>query len=232
MSFQCVRSRWAQLSGLTSGPRSSLINKSPQRILLRPSHRELQTSVNQIKRGTVLDFRNKLWIVNNMTHHSQGRGGAHYKLDLREVLGGGKLLERFNAGTMVETVDLQVKQLKFMYADHELHLLDPVDYEEHVVPMSLFSAGDKGLPFLKDSMELKVEYYENTPVIIKMPERATYEVVNTAPPASSGASDSKGTAFKDAELETGARVLVPEFVTIGDKIVVDLLEHKYVTRAR
>jgi hypothetical protein len=57
-------------------------------------------------------------------------------------------------------------------------------------------------------------------------------VAETAPPASSSINESKNMGFKPAKLENGATVSVPEFVQTDDKIIVSLLDHKYVSRAQ
>ncbi|KAJ3010330.1 hypothetical protein HKX48_007453 [Thoreauomyces humboldtii] len=192
----------------------------------------LQTSVNTVKRGAVLEHKDKIWVVSGITHHTQGRGGAHYKFDLRSVLGTGRIQDRFNSGSLVEVLELDAKELHFLYVDHELHLIDPETFEEHVFPLNIFNGGDKAIPFLRDAMPLSVLFHESRPVVVKMPERGTFNVVNCPPAASSGTNESKGTTFKDAELDTGAHVQVPEFVNVGDDIIVDLVEHKYVSRSR
>ncbi|TPX64385.1 hypothetical protein SpCBS45565_g05931 [Spizellomyces sp. 'palustris'] len=209
-----------------------------RRRLLNPfaphiSRRYLQVPVNQVKRGAVIELRDRIWVVNTYTHHTQGRGGAHYKFDLRDVTGSGKTLERFNSGQTVEVVELDTKELQFLYLDdQELHLLDNDTFEEHAFPLGIFNGGDKAIPFLQDGMRIEVDFHETKPVVVKMPERGTYTVIDTPPVASSGTNESKGTMFKNATLDSGAHVMVPEFVNIGDKIVVDLGEYRYVTRAK
>ncbi|KAJ3179735.1 hypothetical protein HDU85_004734 [Gaertneriomyces sp. JEL0708] len=188
--------------------------------------------VNQIKRGTAIDFRGKIWVIHSYSHHSQGRGGAHYKLDLRDLVGNGKLTERFNSGSNVEVVELETKTYQFLYTDTEIHLLDPTTFETHAFPLSIINAGEKVIPFLQDSMELRVDSHESTPVVIKVPERGTYTVVECDPSPSTATNEGKGTSFKQAKLDVGAHVQVPEFVNLGDKVVVDLLDQRYVSRAK
>lgn len=69
--------------------------------LLAP-RRYLQIDINSVKRGAFVRLRDKIWAVEESTHHKQGRGGAHYKLHLRDVVRGGKAQERFNSGQAVE----------------------------------------------------------------------------------------------------------------------------------
>ncbi|KAJ3163532.1 hypothetical protein HDU86_000113 [Geranomyces michiganensis] len=196
-------------------------------------HRDIQTAVNTVKKNAIVSHRDRIWLVHGITHHTKGRGGAHYKFELREVVGGGKLLERFNSGSFVEVLELETKELQYLYHAEDLHLIDPETYEEHVLPMSRFTGGDKAIPFLRPSNTLRVDFHAAQPLVARMPDRGTYKIVSTAPAASSGTNQSsKGTNYKEAELETGARIMVPEFVGVGEDVVVDLVEYEYVSRAK
>jgi elongation factor P len=66
------------------------------------------------------------------------------------------------------------------------------------------------------------------PIAVKLPLQAVYQVKEAHATA---AQASKGTLFKNAELENGIKVQVPDFVNIGDKVVVDTETGKYVKRA-
>jgi elongation factor P len=85
------------------------------------SKRAFQLPVNQIKKGDVISFRGKMYYINHYMQHSQGnslkdhpigRGGSHYKVELKDVISGSKANERFNAGTMLEGVVLQERKVQ------------------------------------------------------------------------------------------------------------------------
>ena len=97
--------------------------------------------------------------------------------------------------------------------------------------LSWTTGGEKTVPFLLDQMQLRVRYHEKTPIRAHCPDRAVYTVTETAPPASSSINESKNMGFKPAKLENGATVSVPDFVQNEDKVIVSLLDHKYVSRA-
>lgn len=100
--------------------------------------RAYQLPVNQLKRGECIRHKNKLWVIVSFTHHSQGRGGSHYKLELRDIISGSKGLERFNAGTTLEGVDLTERKLQFLYSDQDrMHALDTESLEEFEFPLDI-----------------------------------------------------------------------------------------------
>ncbi|KAJ3296137.1 hypothetical protein HK104_001945 [Borealophlyctis nickersoniae] len=79
---------------------------------------------------------------------------------------------------------------------------------------------------------MTVSFYDGKPVLVKVPERIVYEVTETIMASGSGSSDSKQVAYKPATLDCGAVVSVPEFINVGDKIYVDIMEQKYISRVR
>jgi elongation factor P len=73
-------------------------------------------------------------------HHTKGRGGGHYKLDLRDLKTGARVNERFNTGIYIETVQKTMRPMQFLYQDEELHLLDPDTFEEMTLPVNWVSS--------------------------------------------------------------------------------------------
>ncbi|KAF9993584.1 hypothetical protein BGZ65_010858 [Modicella reniformis] len=120
-----------------------------------------------------------------------------------------RLLIRSFGGAM-EQICSRVKPAKSMlYPDKQIQLLMP-DMSVH---LSMFQPDPEVL---------------GKPIAVKLPAQAVYQVKETQV---SAAQASKGTLFKNADLENGIKVQVPEFINIGDKVVVDTETGKYVKRA-
>ncbi|KAJ3130381.1 hypothetical protein HK098_002610 [Nowakowskiella sp. JEL0407] len=188
--------------------------------------------VTTVKKGQIIDHKSALWVVMDRYHVTQGRSGAIYKLDLKDIKDGNKFTERFGPSQSVEGVDLESKTFQFLYANNNnLHLLDEETFEEHVFPFRMLDAGDKCVPFLLTNMPIKVLFHESSPILVAVPKQETYEVLESPPPPSSATNDSKGTSFKSVVLENNISIQVPDFVKTGDKIVVDLLDQKYLRKA-
>jgi elongation factor P len=95
--------------------------------------RGIKTEINQIKRGMVLELNGKLYSILSSTQRSQGRGGSHYKLELKDLKSGSKAFERVNSGQFLETVELQQREFQFMYADENIHVIDQESFEEVIL---------------------------------------------------------------------------------------------------
>jgi elongation factor P len=121
-----------------------------------------------------------------------------------------------------------------MYADEEkMHLIDQKTLEEFECPLDIANAGKSALSLLNDQCSISVKFHGELPLLAKLPERATFEIQETSPAISASSSESKSAAFKPALLkDSDVMIQVPDFINIGEKIVVDLNELKYIQRAK
>ena len=82
--------------------------------------------------------------------------------------------------------------------------------------------------FLQDGMMVTVEMHEETPLGIQLPQNVTLEITETEPVVK---GQTAANSFKPAILENGVKVMVPPFVSTGQKIVVSTEDVTYVRRA-
>ena len=87
--------------------------------------------------------------------------------------------------------------------------------------------GDKRY-YLKESMEIKIDFYEEKPIFPELPGIVVLKVTD-APPGVRG--DSVSNTTKIAVCETGLKLNVPLFVSEGDEIKVNTETGEYVGRA-
>ncbi|KAF9427081.1 hypothetical protein BGZ76_002477 [Entomortierella beljakovae] len=195
--------------------------------------REYKANVLQVRKGYVVEVNNILSVVLKRESSVMGRGTSTVKLDLQDLLTGSKHTERYRSGDMVEVTELESVKCQFLYRnDGQIHLMDPDSFEMFDVPETIME--EKQLQLLKPDMIVGLSMFqpdpevEGQPISIKLPTHAIYVVKETG--AAHGQA-SKGTVFKNAELDIGIRVQVPDFVNAGDKVVVDTETGKYLKRA-
>jgi elongation factor P len=82
--------------------------------------------------------------------------------------------------------------------------------------------------FLQDGMAVEIEFYEDEPLSMRMPDKVTLEVTETEPVVR---GQTAANSYKPAILENGVRVSVPPFIGIGDRIVVNTETFSYSERA-
>ncbi|KAF9304015.1 hypothetical protein BGZ74_002583 [Mortierella antarctica] len=216
--------------------RSSLKHQPVQvgcRTLRLQQERGYKTNVLQVKKGFVVEVNSVLAVVLKRESSVMGRGTSTIKLDLQDLLTGSKHTERYRSGDMVEVTELDDLKCQFLYqAEGILHLMDPESFEMYEVPASVLE--DKQLPMLLPDMQVNLSLFQpdpdvpGTPIAVRLPAQAVFEVKETH---ASAAQANKGTVYKNADLENGLKVQVPDFVNTGDKVIVDTETGKYVRRA-
>ena len=61
---------------------------------------------NAIRPGMVIEHQGRLWRAIKIQHTQPGKGGAYLQVELKDLLNGSKLNERFRASENVERVRL------------------------------------------------------------------------------------------------------------------------------
>ncbi len=181
---------------------------------------------NEIRQGNVIQHKDGLWVAVKTQHVKPGKGGAFAQVELKNLVDGTKLNERFRSSETVERVRLEQNEYQYLYSDGDmLTFMDTESYEQ--IQLASDFIGER-TAFLQDGMMVTVESYEGKPLGINLPEQVTLEVTETEPTVK---GQTASASYKPAILENGLRVMVPPFVTTGEKIVVDTNETTYIRRA-
>lgn len=181
---------------------------------------------NQIKPGMVLEYEGQLWAVVKTDHVKPGKGGAFAQVEMKGVLSGTKLNERFRSEDKVERVRLEQKDFQFLYEQGDsLVFMDNETYEQ--LELAKDFVGDRAA-FLQDGMTVTVELHEEKPIGISLPEQVVLEVTEAEPVVK---GQTAASSYKPAILENGVRCMVPPFISVGEKIIVDTSEITYIRRA-
>lgn len=182
---------------------------------------------NEIRIGNVIEHKNGLWVAVKTQHVKPGKGGAFAQVELKNLIEGTKLNERFRSSETVERVRLDQKSFQFLFAEGDmLTFMDLENYEQ--IELSIEFIGEQRAAFLQDGMQVDLELHEERPISIALPAQVTLEITETEPTVKGQTATS---SYKPAMLENGVRVMVPPFVKTGEKIIVDTNEVTYIRRA-
>ncbi len=182
-------------------------------------------TTNDLKNGLVLNLDGQLWTVVQFQHVKPGKGGAFVRTTLKNVLSGKVVDQTFNAGTRVETANVDKRSMTFLYREgDEFVFMDSETYDQVPVPAS--TVGDAA-NYLLDNAEAVVAVHEGTPLYIELPTSVELVISHTDP----GVQGDRATGgTKPATLETGGQIQVPLFVTTGEKVKVDTRDGRYLGR--
>ncbi len=181
---------------------------------------------NEIRPGNVIEHKGGLWSAVKTQSVKPGKGGAFNQVELKNLIDGTKLNERFRSSETVERVRLEQKDHQFLFAnDDMLTFMDLENYEQ--IELQSDWVGDQAV-YLQDGMTVTINTHEDRPIGISLPEHVTLEITETEPTVK---GQTAASSYKPAVLENGLRVMVPPFVGIGEKIVVTTEDSTYLKRA-
>jgi elongation factor P len=182
-------------------------------------------STSDLHKGVVIELDGDLWQILDYHHLKIGRGSAQVRIKLRNVKRGGTVERSFQAGDRWPRVQLEHRQIQYMYSDgDDFHFMETESYEQFSVSRETLG---EVVNFLKDSMLLDRTSYDGETIGVELPVTADLKVIETEP---GFAGDTQTGARKAAKLETGYTVQVPIFVVEGDTIRVDTRTGEYQTR--
>jgi elongation factor P len=181
---------------------------------------------NEIRPGNVIEHNGSLWAAVKTNAVKPGKGGAFNQVELKNLLDGTKLNERFRASETVERVRLEQKDFQFLYEQGDmLVFMDNETYEQ--LELQKDFVGDRAA-FLQDGMMVTVELYEDKPIGISLPDQVVLAIVEADPVVK---GQTAASSYKPAVMENGVRVMVPPFIETGERILVDTNEITYIRRA-
>jgi elongation factor P len=181
---------------------------------------------NEISPGTLIEFDGGLWIAVKTVKVKPGKGGAYNQVELKNVIHGTKLNQRFRSDEAVDEVYLEKKDFQFLFSSGDmLTFMDMETYDQ--IELAADFVGDQAV-FLQDGMKTLVQLYEGKPIGIKLPVQVTLTVAEADPVLKGGTA---APSYKNAVLENGLKILVPPFIAAGEKIIVATEDGSYVRRA-
>ena len=187
----------------------------------------MKINANTIKPGMVLQHNNGLWVVTKVNHVKPGKGGAFANVEAKNLETGNKLAERFRSEDKVERVTLEQRDYSYLFDNGDtLVFMDDESYEQ--TELSKAWVGEDRIAYLAEGMKVIIESHEGRPIGLDLPDQVVLEVVETEPTVKGQTASS---SYKPALASNGVRVMIPPFMSAGEKIVVDTATGEYVRRA-
>lgn len=182
-------------------------------------------SSNDFRTGVTIELDGVVWRVVEFLHVKPGKGSAFVRTKLKNVQTGSVIERTFRAAESVPQATLEKNTMQYTYREGEqLVFMDMGTYEE--TRLSEEQIGDR-VKYLKEGMEVNVVRWGDQVLEVELPNSVVLEVTQTDP-GIKGDTATGGT--KPATVETGAEVMVPLFITIGERIKIDTRNDSYLGR--
>jgi elongation factor P len=179
----------------------------------------------QIKKGIYVIFHEEPHMVVDTTFVSPGKGSAFYRIRLKSLYTGRVVEYTYKSGEKVEEVLVETHEAEYSYFDGSNYVfIEPRSFEQYSVPMEI--VGDDKV-YLKEGILYRIKFYEEKPVGLTLPKAIVLKVVESE---NSIKGDTATSAMKNATMDTGAKVMVPLFIKVGEEISISTETGAYLSR--
>ena len=182
---------------------------------------------NAIKPGNVIQHDGGLWVAVKTAHVKPGKGGAFAQVELKNLIDGRKLNERFRSSDTVERIRLEQKDYQYLYEQGEmLVFMDTGTYEQ--IELHQDFVGEDRVRFLQDGMTVVVEFHDERAIGIELPDTVVLEIVEADAVVKGQTASS---SYKPAKASNGMRILIPPYMGVGERVLVSTETGEYMRRA-
>ncbi len=176
-----------------------------------------------IRVGNVLNIGGAPCKVLSQEVRGSGKSGKTVQLSLKNLMDGNFSEKSYRSEEKVEDIEVKHVKLQYLYKDGaEFVFMNEQNYEQF--PLSEKAIG-KQSALLKENMTINSLCIEDRPVSLEFPRFVELKVTST--PQGTKGND---TNYKEAELENGLAVMVPQFIKEGDSIRLDTEHFTYMER--
>ena len=191
-------------------------------VLLKISANFLMISSNDFRPGVTIVLDGAVWRVIEFLHVKPGKGSAFVRTKLKNSQTGSVIERTFRAGETVPQANLEKSTMQHTYKEGDDYVfMDMESYEEN--RLSARQIGDR-IKYIKEGMEVNVVRWDEQILEVELPNTVVLQVTQTDP-GLKGDTATGGT--KPAIVETGAMIMVPLFITTGERIRIDTRTDSY-----
>ncbi|MBI9082598.1 MAG: elongation factor P-like protein YeiP [Desulfobacterales bacterium] len=183
-----------------------------------------------LQKGNVVRINNRICQVKQIEVQTPAaRGGSTlYKVRFAIIPEGQKLDQTFKGNDSLEPLELERRQVSFLYQDQDMYIfMDTENYEQY----SLAEQHLEGqVPWIVDGLEgVTALLLEGQIIAVDLPATIDVEIVETAPAIKGATATNRN---KPATLTNGETVMIPEYLETGETVRVSPSTGKFMGRVK
>lgn len=168
----------------------------------------------------------KLIRVLEASHHKPGKGNTVMRMKLRDVRSGSTFDTTYRPEEKFEQAIIETVPAQYLYKmDDTAYFMNSETYDQYEI---LVANVENELRYILENGEVKIQFYGTEVIGVQVPTTVELTVTDTQPSIKGATVTGSG---KPATLETGLVVNVPDFIEVGQKLVINTQEGTYVSRA-
>ena len=156
-----------------------------------------------------------------------GKGQALYKCRLRNLIRNTTIDRTYKSGDSIESGDIEEIEAQYLYRQGEMYIfMNNENYEQFELTAAQV---DEAWKYLKEGMNCSMILFNGNPLTVTPPNHVVL-LIEYCEPGAKGNTSSNLT--KPVKLETGAEIICPAFVNMGELIKVDTRSGEYIERVK
>ncbi len=183
----------------------------------------------EFKRGQIIDIDGHPCLIEKVTMQTPSSRGGNtiWKVRARNLRSKQKVDKAFRSGDTAIEPDFEKRHVQFLYRDPtDLHFMDMDSYDQFALPVDGFS-DEAG--YLIDNLEgIRSLVLEDEVIGIELPLTVDISITECDPAVKGNSATARQ---KNATLETGLVIQVPEHISSGEVVRVDTTNGKFIRRA-
>lgn len=184
-------------------------------------------STNEFKKGLKVQIDGDPYLMVECNFRKPGKGNAIYTVRLKNLIKGTTIEKNYKGGESLESADVTEIEAQFLYRQQDMFMfMDSTSYEQYELSLEQV---DEAWKYLKEGMLCSMVLFNENPITVTPPNHVELKI-EFCEPAIKGNTATGLT--KPVKVETGADVICPAFVEIGEVIRVDTRTGEYIERVK
>ncbi|MCH2113607.1 MAG: elongation factor P [Pirellulales bacterium] len=184
-------------------------------------------STNEFKKGLKIQIDGTPYQMIEMNFRKPGKGAALYECKLKNLIRGTVTDKTYRAGQSLEAADVSEFTAQYLYGQNDSYVfMDNESYEQYELTAEQVGEASR---FLKEGLDCQLVVYNDNPIAVTPPNHVVLQVEYCEPAAKGNTATN---VQKPVKLETGAEILAPAFINIGDWLRVDTRTGDYIERSK
>jgi elongation factor P len=185
-------------------------------------------STSDIRNGMCINFNSDIYKIVEFLHVKPGKGPAFVRTKLKSITNGRVVDNTFPSGMKIDEVRIEYREYQFLYKESDLYtFMNNETFEQISLGENIINAP----AFLEEGMNVKiaVRAEDELPLTCELPSTVIVEVTYAEPGIK---GDTATNTLRPCTVSCGAKVMIPLFVNIGDKIKVNTDTGDYMERVK
>ncbi len=183
-------------------------------------------SAGDFKKGITVEFDGGVWTIVDFQHVKPGKGAAFVRTKIKNIMTGTVLERTFNPSDKMQRAIIDTKEMQYLYSDGDLYyFMDPETYEQ--MPLNRSQVED-AIRFVRENTSVNIRFFKGEAFSVEAPNFVELEITSTEPGLR---GDTATSTYKPATTETGFELMVPLFISTGDRVKIDTRTGEYLSRA-